>query len=59
MNTFFVDVAQFGVILLAIIFFIVGMHPTYSPKLVSVMREGNAEDEHPRDESAISILKKF
>jgi hypothetical protein len=58
-NTAFIDVAQFGFILLAIIFFIIGMHPTYAPKLVSVIREGKTVPEKACNESAISILKKF
>jgi hypothetical protein len=58
-NTAFFDVAQFGFILLAIIFFIIGMHPTYAPKLVSVIHEGKTVPEKARNESAISVLKKF
>jgi hypothetical protein len=54
----FLDVAQFGFILLALVFFIIGMHPTYAPKLVSGMRKQNTEYK-PRDESLISILKKI
>ena len=57
-NGVFLDVAQFGFILLAIVFFIIGMHPTYAPKLVSGMRKQNTEYK-PRDESLISILKKI
>jgi len=55
----FIDVAQFGFILLAIIFFIIGMHPSWAPKLVSGMRERNTEHKSPRNESLIAILKKF
>ena len=54
----FIDVAQFGFILLAILFFIIGMHPVYSPKLVSGMRDKNI-DYKPRDDSLISFLKRF
>ena len=54
----FIDVAQFGFILLAILFFIIGMHPVYAPKLVSSMRHKKIEYK-PRDESLISFLKKF
>ena len=54
----FIDVAQFGLILIAIVFFIIGMHPTYAPKLVSGMRKQDNEYS-PRDESLMSILKKF
>ena len=55
----FLDVAQFGFILLALVFFIIGMHPNYAPKLVSGIRERTTEYKHSRDESLISILKKF
>ena len=58
-NALTIDFAQFGFILLAIIFFIIGMHPTYSPKLASILNVKKTEDEHGRDESAISILKKL
>ena len=54
----FLDVAQFGLILIAIVFFIIGMHPTYAPKLVSGLRKRDNEYA-PHDESLISILKKF
>ncbi len=54
----FLDVAQFGLILIAIVFFIVGMHPRYAPKLVSGL-EKRSKENVPRDESLISILKKF
>ncbi len=55
----YLDVAQFGFILLAIIFFIIGMHPLWAPKLVSGMKERNTERKSPRNESLISILRKF
>ncbi len=55
----FLDIAQFGFILLAIIFFIIGMHPTYAPKMVSGMKERNTVHKDPPDESLISILKKL
>jgi hypothetical protein len=55
----FIDFAQFGFILLAIIFFIIGMHPVYAPKLVSALKGEKTENEHVLDESAISILKKL
>jgi hypothetical protein len=54
----FLDVAQFGFILLAIIFFIFGMHPTWAPKLGSGMRQRNTEKKSSNSESLISILKK-
>jgi hypothetical protein len=55
----YLDVAQFGFILFAIIFFIIGMHPSWSPKLVSGMRERNTEHKSSRNESLISILRKL
>jgi hypothetical protein len=55
----FFDVAQFGFILLAIVFFIIGMHPGYAPKLVSGIRERTTKHKPSSDESLISILKKF
>jgi len=54
----FLDVAQFGFILMAIIFFIIGMHPTWAPKLVSGTRQRNTEKKSSNSESLISILKK-
>ncbi len=58
-SSVFIDVAQFGFILLSIIFFIVGMHPLYAPKLVSVIHEKNTQNEPAGNESVMSILKKF
>jgi hypothetical protein len=55
----FLDVAQFGFILLAIVFFIIGMHPFYAPKMASGMRKQITEYKHSSDESIISVLKKF
>ena len=55
----YLDVAQFGFILLAIIFFIIGMHPSWSPKLVSGMRERDTVPKSSRNESLISILRKL
>jgi len=58
-NSIFIDVAQFGFILLAILFFIMGMHPSWSQKLSFCRREQTTEKKSSRAESAISILKKF
>jgi hypothetical protein len=58
-NSIFIDVAQFGFILIAILFFIVGMHPSWSQKLVVGKMEKNTGQKSPRNESAFSILKKF
>ncbi len=52
------DVAQFGFILLAIIFFIIGMHPSGAPRLVSGMKERKPEPKPSRHESVLSILRK-
>jgi hypothetical protein len=58
-NSIFMDVAQFGFILIAIVFFIVGMHPSWSQKLVFGKREGNPLPKPSRNESVISLLKKI
>jgi hypothetical protein len=42
----FIDIAQFGFILLAIIFFIVGMHPAWSQRLV-LTRKGQTREQKP------------
>jgi len=54
----FFDVAQFGFILLAIAFFIIGMHPTWAPRLTAGMRKQSSQHYSPRNESIISILRK-
>jgi len=54
----YIDIAQFGFILLAIIFFIIGMHPSWAPRLVSGMREHTTRNTRPRNESVLSILRK-
>jgi len=63
MEGVYVDVAQFGFILLAIIFFIVGMHPSWSRTLGSHKTEPQKPDE-TRDVSSggpsiFSILRKI
>ncbi len=58
-NSIFMDVAQFGFILIAIVFFIVGMHPSWSQKLVLTRKGQTSEQKASSAESAISILKKF
>lgn len=55
----FIDIAQFGFILLAIIFFIIGMHPAWARKLALARKEKNDEQKTSRNQTAISILKKF
>jgi hypothetical protein len=58
LNVVYFDVAQFGFILLAIIFFIIGMHPAWSPRLVSGIGMRKTEGKPPRSESVISLLRK-
>jgi hypothetical protein len=55
----FIDVAQFGFILLAIIFFIIGMHPSWSQSLALCRRGQSPGDISSQKESIISILKKI
>jgi hypothetical protein len=55
----FIDVAQFGFILLAIIFFIIGMHPSWAPRLASGIRKRCPKQKPIRNESVISLLKKL
>ena len=58
MQSVFIDFAQFGFILLAIIFFIIGMHPSWAPRLASGMGKRSPEHKPSRNESLISFLKK-
>ena len=58
MQGIFIDVAQFGFILLAIVFFIIGMHPTLTPQLAPGIKEQCPEYKPARTESVISLLKK-
>jgi hypothetical protein len=58
LNDVNLDVAQFGFILLAIIFFIIGMHPAWAPRLVSGMTGENPGSRQPRKESVFSLLRK-
>lgn len=58
-NNAFVDVAQFGFILIAIIFFIIGMNPAWSQKLILGKKESNSAPESSRKESLISLVKKI
>jgi hypothetical protein len=55
----FLDIAQFGFILLAIIFLIIGMHPSWSPRQVLGLGERNTEHKSSRTDSLISILRKL
>jgi hypothetical protein len=58
LNEVYFDIAQFGFILLAIIFFIMGMHPSLAPRLVSGMTVRKTEGKPPRSESLLSLLRK-
>jgi hypothetical protein len=58
LNNVFLDVAQFGFILLAISFFIIGMHPSWAPRLVSGLGGRKTEHKNSRSESVFTILKK-
>ncbi len=53
----YLDVAQFGFILLAILFFVIGMHPTYAPKIVPGRKKRNTGF-RSRHESLISQLRR-
>jgi len=57
-NSIFIDVAQFGFILIAIIFFIIGMHPVWSQKLLSGKKKSKYETESS-GESVFSLVKKI
>jgi len=55
------DVAQFGFILLAIIFFIVGMHPSWSRRLGLKKNNVQAGEKfgNKRDDSILTVLRKM
>jgi len=55
----YLDIAQFGFILLAIIFFIIGMHPSWSLRLVSGTKKQNMESTSSRPQSLISVLRRL
>jgi hypothetical protein len=59
----YVDVAQFGFILLAIIFFIVGMHPSWSRTLgahkTEPQKRNETRDTSSGKTSVFSILRKI
>ncbi|MDD1695697.1 MAG: hypothetical protein LUQ54_02255 [Methanoregula sp.] len=54
----YIDIAQFGFILLAIVFFIIGMHPSWAPQMVSGTGVKAPDKKPARPESVISLLKK-
>lgn len=55
----YLDVAQFGFILLAIIFFILGMQPSWLPRLESDVRQQDTDTPSTRPQSLMSILRKL
>jgi hypothetical protein len=59
MQNVVVDIAQYGFILLAIIFFIIGMHPSWAERPAPGVRERPAEEKSSRTESAFSAVKKI
>lgn len=59
MQSAFIDIAQYGFILLAIIFFIIGMHPSWVARLAPAVAEHSAGDASHRSESALSHLRKI
>ena len=59
MQEAFIDFAQFGIILLAIIFFIIGMHPEWSPALVCGRKKVVIENKSPKTDSIFTDLRKF
>lgn len=58
MQDVYIDVAQFGFILLAIIFFILGMHSSWTPVLVPGMDKPATKPKPSRNDSVITLLKK-
>jgi uncharacterized metal-binding protein len=54
----YIDIAQFGFILLAIVFFIIGMNPSWAPHIVSGMGVKSPEKKPAKPESVITLLKK-
>jgi hypothetical protein len=53
----YIDIAQFGFILLSIIFFIIGMHHSWPIKAVSPQREQKNENKSSNSDSIFSILR--
>lgn len=54
----YIDVAQFGFILLALVFFIIGMHPSGGLTASSLGKPGDVPAESSRKESVISLLRR-
>lgn len=59
MQSVFIDIAQYGFILLAIIFFIIGMHPSWAARLAPYAREHPPEEKLSHSESEFSQVKKY
>ncbi len=57
-STYF-DIARFGFILLAIVFFVLGMHPTVAPRTGSFSGQRKTEELPPKTESLMSVLRKL
>jgi hypothetical protein len=55
----FIDVAQYGFILLALIFFIIGMHPSWVSRMAPGVGKRSSGDTSSRSESAFSHLRKI
>ena len=55
----YIDVAQFGFILLAIIFFIFGMSPYWKPATVPGTNQAEQQDTSSRSPSIFAYLKKL
>ncbi|HRY75420.1 MAG TPA: hypothetical protein P5217_03970 [Methanoregulaceae archaeon] len=59
MHEISVDIAQFGFILLAIIFFIIGMNPAWIHRQPPCTSPSGAEKKIPGDQPLMTILKKI
>jgi hypothetical protein len=58
-HAIYVDVAQFGFILFAIIFFIVGMNPAWIQKMKFTSKSRDTKQTNSRNDDMISILRKM
>jgi hypothetical protein len=58
-HAIYFDVAQFGFILLAIIFFIVGMHPAWIQKMKFMSKSKDIKQTTSRHDSVLSLLRKM
>ena len=55
----YIDVAQFGFILLAIIFFIIGMHPSWAHKLALGKKNAVTGEKSQKSDSILTHLRKL